>query len=160
MYTFIPYFLKLPSHFHHKTLSSLSYTESSHQLSILYMKVKVRALFVPLCLTLCDPMDCSLSGSSVSEFFRQEYQNELPFLSPGNLPNLGIKPGTPALQADSLPFEPLEQPILYIVLSICQLKSPNFSHPLLPIYLFCTRLYFYFANKITYTILLDSTYVF
>ena len=36
---------------------------------------------------------------------RQEYWSGLPFPSPGNLPNLGIKPGPPALQADSLPTE-------------------------------------------------------
>ena len=30
----------------------------------------------------------------------------VPFPSPGNLPNLGIKPRSPALQADSLPAEP------------------------------------------------------
>ena len=36
------------------------------------------------------------------EFFGQEYWSGLPFLSPGDLPNPGIKPGSPALQADSL----------------------------------------------------------
>ena len=33
---------------------------------------------------------------------RQEYWTGLPFLSPGDLPNPGIKPGSPALQADAL----------------------------------------------------------
>ena len=36
------------------------------------------------------------------EFPRQEYWSGLPFLSPGDLPDPGIKPGSPALQADSL----------------------------------------------------------
>ena len=40
-------------------------------------------------------------------FPRQEYWSGLPFPSPGNLPNAGIEPGSPALQADSLPAEPL-----------------------------------------------------
>ena len=40
------------------------------------------------------------------EFFRQEYWSGLPFPSPGDLPNPGIKPGSPALQADALPSEP------------------------------------------------------
>ena len=39
-------------------------------------------------------------------FSRQEYQSGLPFPSPGDLPSPGIKPGSPTLQADSLPFEP------------------------------------------------------
>ena len=40
------------------------------------------------------------------EFSRQEYWSVLPFPSPGDLPNPGIKPGSPALQADSLLSEP------------------------------------------------------
>ena len=35
-------------------------------------------------------------------FFRQEYWSGLPFPSPGDLPDPGIEPGSPALQADSL----------------------------------------------------------
>ena len=40
------------------------------------------------------------------EFSRQEYSSGLPFPSPGDLPKLGIEPGSPALQADALPSEP------------------------------------------------------
>ena len=43
-------------------------------------------------------------------FPRQDYCSELPFLSPGDLPNPGIKPGSPALQAVSLPTEPPGKP--------------------------------------------------
>ena len=39
-------------------------------------------------------------------FSRQEYCSGLPCPSPGHLPNLGIEPRSPALQADSLPSEP------------------------------------------------------
>ena len=39
-------------------------------------------------------------------FFRQEYWSGLPFPSPGDLPNPGIEPGSPTLQADALPSEP------------------------------------------------------
>ena len=40
------------------------------------------------------------------EFSRQEYWNGLPFPSPGDLPDPGIKPWSPAVQADALPSEP------------------------------------------------------
>ena len=40
-------------------------------------------------------------------FSRQEYWSGLAFPSPGDLPDPGIKPGSPALQADFLPSEPL-----------------------------------------------------
>ena len=39
------------------------------------------------------------------EYSRQEYWSGLPFPSPGDLPDPGIKPGSPALQADYLPSE-------------------------------------------------------
>ena len=47
-------------------------------------------------------MDCNLPGSSVHGFSKQEYWSGLPFPSPGDLPNPGIKPASPALQEDSL----------------------------------------------------------
>src|SRR5574340_27629 len=40
------------------------------------------------------------------KFSRQEYWSGLPFPPPGDLPKLGTEPGSPALQADSLPPEP------------------------------------------------------
>jgi len=49
-----------------------------------------------------DPMDCSLPGSSV-EF--SSHWSGLPFPSPRDLPDPGIEPRSPALQADSLPTE-------------------------------------------------------
>ena len=55
------------------------------------------------CPTLCDPMDCVHQTPQSMEFSRQEYWSGVPFSSPGDLPNPGIKPGSPALHADSLP---------------------------------------------------------
>ena len=45
------------------------------------------------------------------EFSRQEYWSGLPFPSPGDLPHPGIEPGSPAVRADALPFEPPRQHI-------------------------------------------------
>ena len=45
-----------------------------------------------------------------TEFSRQEYWSGLPFPSPGDLPNRGIEPGSPCLQADTLPSEPPGKP--------------------------------------------------
>ena len=55
-------------------------------------------------------MDCSPPGSSVHVIFRQEYWSGLPFPVPGDLPDPGIEPGSPALQADALPSEPQGKP--------------------------------------------------
>ena len=62
------------------------------------------------CPTLCDPMDCSLSGSSVNGIFQARVLEWIAFPSPGDLPDPGIEPGSPALQADTLPSEPPEKP--------------------------------------------------
>ena len=50
-------------------------------------------------------MDQKTHSVLYMEFSRQEYCSELPFPSPGYLPEPGIKPRSPALQADSLPSE-------------------------------------------------------
>ena len=44
------------------------------------------------------------------EFSRQEYWRGLPFPFPGDLPNSGIEPGSPTLQADALPSQPPGKP--------------------------------------------------
>ena len=44
-------------------------------------------------------------------FSRQEYWSGVPFPSPGDLPDPGIRPGCPALHADALPSEPPEKPL-------------------------------------------------
>ena len=53
----------------------------------------------------------NLQASLSMEFSRQEYWSGLPFCSPWDLPNLGIKHKSPALQADSLPSESPRKPI-------------------------------------------------
>ena len=58
------------------------------------------------CLTHANPWTVAHQAPLSMGFFRQEYWSELPFPSPGNLPDPGIKPMSPvspALQADSLP---------------------------------------------------------
>ena len=43
-------------------------------------------------------------------FSRQKYWSGLPFPSPGDLPDPGIEPGSPALEADALTSEPPGKP--------------------------------------------------
>ena len=61
--------------------------------------------------TLCNPIDRSLSGSSVHGILQASIL-EWVFPSPRDLLDLGIKLRSPALQADSLPSEPLRKPWL------------------------------------------------
>ena len=55
------------------------------------------------CPTLWDPIAHQAAPSM--GFASQEYWSGLPFLSPGNLPDPVIQPGSPALQVDALPSE-------------------------------------------------------
>ena len=52
--------------------------------------------------TLCHPVDCNLQAPLSMGFSRQEYYSGLPFPSPGDLPDPGIEPRSPTLQADAL----------------------------------------------------------
>jgi len=90
------------------------------------------------CPTLCDPMDCSLPAPPSMEFSRQEYWSWLPFPSPGDLPNPGIEPGSPALQAEALPSEPPGMPLkkIFFNQSDCWLADPiSILNPILPSHL-------------------------
>ena len=58
---------------------------------------------VRLCAT---PQTAAHQAALSLGFSRQEHWSGLPFPSPGDLPDPGIEPGSPAFQADSSPSEP------------------------------------------------------
>ena len=61
----------------------------------------------------CDLLDCSPPQSPLSMGFpRQEYWSGLPFPSPGDLPDPGIEPESPALHEDPLPLSHQRSPAL------------------------------------------------
>ena len=62
-------------------------------------------LVAKLCPTLAIPWTIAHQAPLSMGFSRQEYWSGLPFPSPGDLPNPGIEPGCPALQANDLPTE-------------------------------------------------------
>ena len=89
-------------HFHQKNI--LSYIK----VDFIVCAVVERALpgdvrlVAQRCSILYDSMDCKPPGFSVHGILQQEYGSGLPFPSPEDLPDTGIKPRSPALQADSL----------------------------------------------------------
>ena len=82
--------------------------KSSHDISGLFMTVKslscVRLFVTPWTVAHQAPLSMGFS--------REEYRSGLPFSSPGDLPDPGIEPRPPELQADALPFEPPGTPII------------------------------------------------
>ena len=60
--------------------------------------------------TLCDPMDCSLPSSSVHGILQSRILEWVAIAFSRGLLDPGIEPRSPALQADSLPFEPPGKP--------------------------------------------------
>ena len=78
--------------------------------SKLYVKVKVKLLsHVRLFAT---PWTVAYQAFLSMGFSRQEYWSGLLFPSPGDLPDPGIEPRSPTLQADTLPSEPPGKPII------------------------------------------------
>ena len=70
----------------------------------------VHAKLLQSCPALCDPTACSLPGSSVYGVLQARILEWLPYPPSGDLPKPGIEPRSPALQVDSLLFEPLGKP--------------------------------------------------
>ena len=89
---------------------------------VVYRCEKVKVKVVHSCLTLCDPMDCSLPGTSVhgDSPGPNTGVGSLALLQ-GNFPNLGIEPRFPTLQAVLLPAEPQGKP-LYTIHEILQAR--------------------------------------
>ena len=88
-------------------------------------------------MTFWDPMDCSLPGSFVHGILQARILVWVAYPSPEDLPNPGIKPGSPALQANSLPavlstLESLNlspkcsrKPALFFIFISCNTVSPS-----------------------------------
>ena len=96
------------------------------------VSVSVSCLVMPYCLQPHGLQPTSLLCPG--DFSRQGYWSGLPFPSPGDLPNPGIEPRSPALQADSLPTELQGKP------SDCANTSDNRTN-------YCTMLIFLFFKK-------------
>ena len=87
------------------------------------MKVKSQSEVVQSCLTLSDPMDCSLPGSSVRGILQARILEwvVIPFFRGSSRPRDQTR--SPALQADSLSFEPPEKSRPPIIIPILQVKK-------------------------------------
>ena len=76
----------------------LDMTERLHFHFFTFKMIRSEVLVAQSCSTLFDHMDCSPCQASLSmDFSRQEHWSQLPFPSPGDLPDPGIKPRFPAL---------------------------------------------------------------
>ena len=84
--------------------------ESEEELKSLLMKVKVKVKSLSHVQLFATPWTVACQAPLSMGFSRQEYWNGLPVPSPGDLLNPGIKPRSPALQADALSSEPLGKP--------------------------------------------------
>ena len=84
-----------------------------------------KVLIAQSCPTLCDPIDCSQPGSSVDGISQARIVEWVAISFSRYLPNAGIEPGSPVLQAYSLPPKPPGKPFF---LTKCFPKSP-FAEP-------------------------------
>ena len=72
-----------------------------------------------------DPMDCSLPGSSVQGIFQARILEWVAISFSGDLPNPGIEPGSPTLEAGALTSEP---PAKEGCMQTCRVKSSKCVH--------------------------------
>ena len=70
-----------------RNISNLRYADDT---TLAFMCIHAKLL--QLCLTLCNPVDCSQQASLSMGFSGQEYWSRLPCPPPGDLPNPGIEP--------------------------------------------------------------------
>ena len=68
-----------------------------HTPSHLWLPILMKSEVTQSCLTLCNPMDCSLPGSSIHGIFKATVLEWLLFPSPGDIPDPGIEPESPTL---------------------------------------------------------------
>ena len=91
-------------------LSSVGAKAKLKSLLLTESEIKSEIEVAHSCPTLCDPMDCRLSGSSIHGIFQARVLEWISISFSRDLPGPGIKPGSPALQADALPSEPPGKP--------------------------------------------------
>ena len=89
----------------------------------LKLKIKVKVKLLSHVWLFVTPWTVAYQAPPSMEFSRQEYWSGLPFPSPRDLPDPGIKPRSPALEAKSLPSQP---PGRWYILSL-KLISINFN---------------------------------
>ena len=90
----------------------------------------VHAELLQLCPTLCNPMDYSPPGSSVHGISQARKLEWVPMIPPGDLPNPGVQPATPALQVGAeSPGKPflvgLSIRQIFLIYEICLMLSPT-----------------------------------
>ena len=79
------------------------------------------------CLTLCDPVDSGYQAPPSMGFSSREYWSGLPFPSPGDLPDRGMEPRSPTLQANALPSEPPGNTVCIISSTLIGLETAEFE---------------------------------
>ena len=77
--------------------------------------------------TLCDPWTITYQAPHSMGFSRQNDWSGLPFSSPGDLPDPGVEPGAPVLQADTLMSEPKVYFVEGSYLNLCSRKTEALS---------------------------------
>ena len=90
---------------------------------------EAKVLVTQLCPILCDSMNCSLPDSYVHGILQARILEWVTISFSRELPNLGIKPRSPALWADSLLSEPPGKPFVQLFVTSWPIQPMEFSRP-------------------------------
>ena len=101
---------------------------------------RVRLFATPWTIARQDPLSMGFS--------RQEYRSGLPFPSPGDFPNPGIEPRSPALQADALSSEPPRKPLPRPQNKTCSIRQNSTCERQDLLNVFTNNVFVWFKNVI------------
>ena len=102
-------------------LSTCYVSHSSISVCLTNIVSELKSVSCSVVLDSLQPMDCSLPGSSVLEILQARVLNWVA------IPNPGIEPGSPSLQADSLPSEPPRLTVVLPTMLILQMRKLSYS---------------------------------
>ena len=96
------------------------------KINVVYLSVKVKLKVLSHVRLLATPWTVAYQAPPSMGFSRQEYWSGVPLPSPGDLPDPGIEPGSPAFQADSLTSKPTLV-CSYLQLHLTVLSGSNYK---------------------------------
>ena len=105
----------LPAGFFRRLLGVMGDYHSLITYLFFKMKVKVKVKSLSRVRLFATPWTVAYQAPLSKGFSRQGYWSGLPFPSPGDLPDPGIKPRSPTLQAEALPSEPPGKHFFHVV---------------------------------------------
>ena len=121
------------------TFMKLTALKYSMALLLFTTQCKKESEVAQLCPTLCHPMDCSPPGFSICGIFQARILEWVAISFSRDLPDPGIEPRSPTLQADALPSEPMGKPMAVLLFTTQRRNTHIQSRPSLSLWILWSK---------------------